>query len=164
MTALIEMKAEDLELVKSIYNYYVLNSTATFHTIPLSLEELKEAIPVGDPKYKSFMIIRDGEPCGYCYFSPYKKRQAYDRTAEMTIYLKPGCTGAGMGRYALEHLEKIAYEQGFRVLLGIISGDNTYSVRLMENCGYEKCAHFKKVGEKFNKLLDVVGYQKILEG
>jgi len=48
-------------------------------------------------------------------------------------------------------------------LLAIISGDNESSVQLFEKSGYEKCAHFKQVGEKFNKILDVVSYQKIID-
>jgi|WetSurMetagenome_2_1015567.scaffolds.fasta_scaffold967100_1 L-amino acid N-acyltransferase YncA len=28
--------------------------------------------------------------------------------------------------------------------------------------GHEKCAHYKEVGEKFNRLVDIIDYQKIL--
>jgi L-amino acid N-acyltransferase YncA len=48
------------------------------------------------------------------------------------------------------------------VLIGIISGDNINSIILFENCGFEKCGHYKQVGEKFNEILDVVSYQKII--
>jgi len=63
----------------------------------------------------------------------------------------------------LEYLEKVAKRNGISVLIGIISGDNENSIRLIENCGYEKCGHFKQIGEKFNKILDVVSYQKIIQ-
>jgi L-amino acid N-acyltransferase YncA len=61
---------------------------------------------------------------------------------------------------ALMHLEKMAAEAGLRNLLGVISGDNQNSIALFEKAGYTKCAHYKNVGEKFNKLLDVVSFQK----
>ncbi|MGD2035212.1 MAG: N-acetyltransferase, partial [Bacteroidales bacterium] len=57
---------------------------------------------------------------------------------------------------------KIAASQNINVLIGIITGTNKPSIALFETCGYEKCAHFRQVGEKFGKVLDVVGYQKIL--
>lgn len=159
---LVDLQEKDFHVVKEIYDYYILNSTATFHTDLISIEELKSVILTGHPKYRSFQIDYEGETCGYCYISQYKKRQAYDRTAEVTIYLKPEYSGKGIGRETLNRLEKIAKSNGICVLIGLISGDNQASIRLFEKCGYEKCAHFKKVGQKFDKILDVVAYQKII--
>jgi phosphinothricin acetyltransferase len=158
----VDLKEADLELVKEIYDYYIENSTATYYTEKISVDELREFIPVQHKKYKSFLIKVDNELCGFCYISQYKKRQAYDRTAELSLYLKPEYTGRGIGKIALEYLEKVAKNNGISVLIGIISGDNESSIKLFEKNGYEKCAHYKQIGEKFNKVLDVVSYQKIL--
>ena len=158
----VDLTEADLELVKKIYDYYIENSTATYYTEKISTEELREFIPVEHKKYKSFLILIDHECCGFCYISQYKKRQAYDRTAELSLYLKSGYTGRGIGKIVLEHLEKVAKNNGISVLIGIISGDNENSIKLFEKNGYEKCAHYKQIGEKFNKILDVVSYQKIL--
>jgi phosphinothricin acetyltransferase len=95
---LIDLKESDFNLVKEIYDYYILNSTATFHKDLISIEELKSVILISHPKYKSFLIDYEGETCGYCYISQYKNRQAYDRTAEITIYLKPAYSGKGIGK------------------------------------------------------------------
>jgi phosphinothricin acetyltransferase len=152
----------DFEIIKNIYNYYIENSTATYYTEKVSIRELREFIPMGHKKYKSFLIQMDNECCGFCYFSQYKKRQAYDRTAEISLYLKPEYTGRGIGKDVLNYLENVAKQNGISVLIGIISGDNENSIKLFERTGYEKCAHFRQVGEKFNKILDVVSYQKII--
>lgn len=159
----IDLSESDLELVKNIYDYYIENSTATYYTEKISIKELKEFIPVNNKKYRSFLIKTDNECCGFCYLSQYKKRQAYNRTAEISLYLKPEYTGRGIGKEALKHLEQIAKMNGISVLIGIISGDNGNSIKLFEKNGYEKCAHYKQIGEKFNKILDVVSYQKILQ-
>ncbi|MBN2523622.1 MAG: N-acetyltransferase [Bacteroidales bacterium] len=160
---LTDLREEDLKQVKDIYDHYILNTTATFFTNKLTIKELKEMIKIGHPKYKSFLIYYENSVCGFCYFSRYKNRPAYDRTAEITVYLKPGFTGRGIGLFTLKEMEKLAGKSGFRVLIGIISADNKQSVALAEKCGFEKCAHFKEVGEKFGKILDVVAYQKILD-
>ena len=78
------------------------------------------------------------------------------------MYLKDIYTGRGIGKIGLGHLERVAGEKGISVLIGIISGDNAGSVKLLERNGYEKCGHLKQIGEKFNKILDVVIYQKII--
>ena len=159
----VPVREDHLDIVREIYNYYVLNTTATYHLHEISREEVYEIIPVNHSKYKSFLIYDDSEPVGYCYLGQYKKSEAYDRTAEVTIYLKHGHQGKGIGLQTLNFLEKCALDRNILVLIGIISGDNEGSIRLFEKAGYEKCAHFRRVGEKFGKILDVVAYQKIID-
>jgi L-amino acid N-acyltransferase YncA len=158
----IELTEKDLPIVKEIYDYYIENSTATFHTEKITTAEISEFICINHPTYKSYLIWTGGTVSGYCYISPYKKRQAYDRTAEVTVYLKKEYSGLGIGKLALQKLENTARVSGIKVLIGIIAGDNSQSIRLFAHAGYEKCAHFKQVGEKFGKILDVVAFQKIL--
>ena len=158
-----DLKEEDFELVKEIYNYYVINTTVTFHTDKLTAEELKKEILTGHPKYKSFLIKCDGIACGYCYLSQHNKRKAYDRTAELSLYLKPEYSRKGIGKISIDKIEEIARANGIKNLIGIIAEENIQSIKLMNKCGFEKCAHFKKVGEKFGRILDVVAYQKIID-
>jgi L-amino acid N-acyltransferase YncA len=155
-----EIKGQDFPALKDIYDWYIANSTATFHTEPIQIEQLKEFIYVDHPLYKSYLIHADGTLAGYGILTNHKKRQAYDRTAEVTIYLKPEFGGKGIGKKTLAHLEEVAISKSLKNLIGVISGDNEGSIALFERCGYTKCAHFKNIGEKFNKVLDVVAYQK----
>lgn len=153
----------DLVAIKEIYDYYITETTATFHTHPVSFEELREVIPFYNKKYPSFLVKADGKTAGYCYLAPFKKRQAYDRTAEATVYLKPEFCGQGIGYKTVTFLEEVAKKKNIKVLVGVITGTNENSIRLFAKCGFEKCAHYKQVGQKFDELLDVVAYQKILE-
>jgi len=157
-----ELAERDFPFIKGIYDHYILHSTSTYYTDKISIEELRSFIPLGDQKYKSFLISDDEGPCGFCYISRYKKRQAYDRTAEVSIYLKPGKTAQGIGTLAVRFLEEAAKNKGISVLIAIVSGDNELSIRLFEKCGYEKCGHFRQIGEKFGRVLDVVFYQKMV--
>ena len=158
----VDVKETDLTIIKEIYDYYIEKSTATYYTEKIALNELREFILIGNEKYKSYLVMNRKECCGFCYLSQYKKRQAYDRTAEISLYLKPDCTGKGIGNNALKFLEDVAKRNGISVLIALISGDNENSIRLFEKNKYEKCGHLKQIGEKFNRILDVVFYQKIL--
>ena len=152
--------SSDLPAILAIYNHYILNSTATFHSGILSGNDLEEFLFISHPKYPSFLIKDNDEMIGYCFLTRYKNRQAYDRSAEVSIYLKPEFTGKGIGLSALNHLETAAKMAGIHVLVGTICGENHASIRLMEKAGYLRCAHLKNIGEKFGKILDVVMYQK----
>lgn len=155
-----EIKEQDLLEVQHIYDWYIENSTATFHTEPIRIDQLKEFIYVNHALYQSYLIYADDTITGYCYLTNYKKRQAYDRTAEVTLYLKPEYCRQGIGKIALEHLEHQAKENGLKNLIAIVTGDNAVSIALFEKSGYTRCAHFKNIGEKFNKVLDVLAFQK----
>jgi len=157
-----EMTEEYLPEVLELYNYYVLNTTATFHTTPLTLAEMREILFFDNPKFKTFVILSGGTVCGYAIAAQFKKREAYDSTAESTVYLKPEYTGKGIGDLAVKYIEDYALTQDFHVLIALICGENTQSIKVFEKNSYEKCAHYKEVGKKFGKWLDVVAYQKII--
>jgi L-amino acid N-acyltransferase YncA len=120
----------DLVSIKEIYDYYITETTATFHTHPISFEELREILPFYHKKYPSFLVKTDGKTAGYCYLSQFKKRQAYDRTAEITVYLKPEYCGQGIGFKTVTFLSEVALKKDINVLLGTITGTNENSIRL----------------------------------
>jgi len=156
-----EMKEEYLDQVLQIYTHYVLNTTATFHSRLLTREEMREIVFFSSEKYKTFVICEE-EVCGYVLITQHKKREAYDGTAEVTVYLKPDFIGKGIGSMAIKHVEDYAKKHKLHVLVATICGENEKSIRLFEKNGYIKCAHYKEVGQKFGQLLDVVAYQKLI--
>jgi len=157
-----EMKEAYIGEILSIYTHYVLRTTATFHKHALSEAEMREIVLSGDPRYPAYVIRDSGDICGYVLLSPHGKREAYDETADVAVYLKPGSVGRGIGREAVKFIEGAAKERGIHVLVAAICGENARSVSLFERCGYEKCAHYREVGNKFGRRLDVVAYQKII--
>ena len=157
-----EMTEELLAEILQIYNYYVLHTTATFHAKALTPEEMRDIVFFESDKYKTFVICEQDRVLGYVLITRHKNREAYDKTAEVTIYLRQGCTGKGIGSRAIQYIEAYARQQGFHVLVATICGENGESIRLMERNGFSKCAHYREVGEKFGQLLDIVAYQKII--
>jgi L-amino acid N-acyltransferase YncA len=125
-----EMKEEYLDEVLQIYTHYVLNTTATFHSRPLTREEMREIVLFDSDKYKTFVISDKDEFCGYVLITQHKKREAYDGTAEVTVYLKPAFIGKGIGSMAIRYVEDYAKKQKLHVLVATICGENEESIRL----------------------------------
>jgi L-amino acid N-acyltransferase YncA len=157
-------KAEekDLDSILKIYNFYIQTTTATFDLGKITREELSQRIFFSHDRYQTYLIYSGDEMAGYCFITQFRKKKAYDRTAEIGLYLEQGFTGRGIGRETTAFLEKAAFDKGIRVLVASISAENTASIKLCRQMGYEQCAHYKQVGEKFGRILDVVEYQKIL--
>mgnify|MGYP003739726893 CR=1 FL=1 len=157
-----DMAEEYLGAAAALYNRYVLETTATFHTEPLGARDMRELLFFQSDRFRSFALLDDGAFCGYLVLSPYKRREAYDTTAEVTVYLDAGHTGRGIGTLALRYAETVASDKGFHALLGIICGENSASIKMFEKNGYLRCGLLKEVGVKFGRRLDVVLYEKIL--
>ena len=47
-----DIKEEDFDFIKEVYDYYVINTTTSFHTEKLSIGQLKEFILIGHEKYQ----------------------------------------------------------------------------------------------------------------
>jgi L-amino acid N-acyltransferase YncA len=152
----------DLDKILEIYNFYIATTTATFDKGEISREELTQRIFISHEKYSTYIIRYGTEIAGFGFLTQFRKKKAYDRTADIGLYIKPEFTGKGIGRKATSFLEAIAITKQIKVIIASISGENAPSIKLCEKMGYEKCAHYKEVGEKFGRLLDVVEYQKIL--
>lgn len=148
--------------LREIYLHYINHSTATFHKREISLEEMRSLLIFDNPKYESYGVWEADKICGYIILTRYKEREAFDYTAELTIYLKPGYEGKGIGSKAVKFLEERARTKGIHTLLALICGENTGSIALFERNGYKRCAEYKEVGFKFDRWLDLVCYQKMI--
>lgn len=153
---------EHLPALAEILNYYILHSIVTFHTETLTPDDMREKVFFALPYYRSFTIMDGNEVTGYCVISPWKKQEAYRHTAEVNIYLQHDLIGKGIGSKALAHAEAFAKENNIHNLIAGLCSENIPSKRLFEKNGYELCAHFKKVGQKFGRTLDTIYLQKQL--
>ncbi|MDF1617681.1 GNAT family N-acetyltransferase [Petrocella sp. FN5] len=154
---------EDVKDALILYNHYIRTSTSTFSIAPIKEDEMVQILFSGMDRFPSYKILFEGKFVGYVLLNRYKPREAYDQTAEVTVYLDEAFQGRGIGYEALKYIENFARNHNFRALLGVICAENTGSIRLFEGLGYFKCGHFKEVGKKFDRLLDVVIYEKLLE-
>jgi phosphinothricin acetyltransferase len=152
----------DLAVMLELYNFYIMTTTATFDHGQITPEEFRQRLFIGHEKYRTYLIRLHDETVGFCFLTQYRKKAAYDRTAEIGLYLKSEFTGKGIGDEAAAFLEKIAVSKGIRIIIASISGENTASLKLFQKMGYERCAHYRQVGEKFGRFVDVIDYEKIL--
>lgn len=150
-------------MVLDIYNHYITTTTATFDPCPVSMEAFRTRVLLNHDIYKAYVIRQGNETAGFCFLSQFKPHDSYNRTAEVGVYLKSGHTRQGLGTRAVGHLEQTAAVRGLRVLLASISGENGGSIAFFRRLGWEPCAHFRRVGEKWNRAIDVIFFQKLLE-
>ncbi len=154
---------DQLPAAHRIYLHYVRNTTVTYHVRDLTAAEFAEMLRPARPRLGSWAICRDGQTVGWCCLGPYKSRCAFDRTAEVSVYLDPDRTGQGIGSRAVAFLVATARARGLHALIASISGENSRSVRLFETMGFRIVGVLKEVGVKFGRRLDLVLCEKLLD-
>src|ERR1700722_20697855 len=99
---------------------------------------------------------------GYAHASKWKGRCAYRYSVESTAYLADGSTGRGIGTRLYEALFTALRQSKMHVVMGGIALPNDASIAMHEKLGFEKVAHFREVGCKFGKWIDVSYWQLFL--
>jgi phosphinothricin acetyltransferase len=153
----------DLPAILDIYNDAILNSTATFETVPRTLEEQGQWLREHSHPYAVLAAIHDGDVVGWACLSHFRPRPAYRFTAEDSVYVRADFWGKGLGTLLLARLLEVAASNGFHTVIALIVGDNPASLRLHRGFGFRRVGVEREVGYKFDRWLDVVIMQKTLE-
>lgn len=146
-----------------IYNPFVTDTTVSFEQEPLSVDDMAQRIRDISAHFPYIVCEVDGgRIAGYCYVHPWKERAAYGGTMETTIYLDNDYKHRGIAQKLMAMLVDECRHNGYHSLIACITADNAESCRFHEKIGFTLVSHFKAVGHKFGRELDVVDYQLIL--
>lgn len=156
-------KIEDTKQLLDIYNYYVLNSTATFDDVPLSLKTFLDKISRINNDYPFIVFEVDNEILGYAYGSKFRPKPAYNKTVESTVYVKHGAFGKQIGTKLYKELIYLLNLEDYHTVLGVLTLPNDASVRLHEKFGFKQVADLKEVGFKFGAWQNVGFWQLNLD-
>ena len=157
-----EVRPDDAAQIAEIYNRYILETTISFETQPLSAEDMRIRIEEISSYFPYFVAENNGKLTGYCYAHPWKERAAYCKTLETTIYLASEAKGKGLGTRLIDRLIDECRNRGYHVLIACITAENEESCQFHERLGFKKVSHFEQVGQKFGRWLDVADYELIL--
>ena len=155
------VKPEDATEISEIYNYYILNSVVTFEETPVTIGEMRERMQSINSKLPWIVYEKDQQVLGYAYASEWKSRGAYKHSVESTVYLRHEEAKKGIGTSLYTELIQRLINMDFHAVIGGIAFPNDASIALHEKFGFEKVAHFKEVGYKFEKWVDV-GYWELM--
>lgn len=152
---------DDAARISEIYNHYVLHSTVTFEEQVVPVGEMRQRIAEVLDGLPWLVWIENGVIQGFAFSSKWKVRSGYRHSVESTVYLAEGATGKGIGSTLYEALLAALRQRGLHTVIGGIALPNDASIALHEKLGFKKVAHFREVGWKFDKWIDV-GYWQLL--
>lgn len=151
-----KVRIQDAADIVAIYNRYIVDTTVTFETEPLSVDEMQKRITTIASSFPYFVYEFEGRVVGYAYVHLWKERAAYSRTLETTIYLDPDIRHSGIGTKLMHHVIDECRCLDYKVLIACITAENGESLEFHKRLGFVQVSHFHNVGEKFGRLLDVI--------
>lgn len=151
---------DDAAAIVTIYNHYIATTTISFEEHAVTPEEMAGRIRDVTAGLPWLVYEQDGAVLGYAYATKWRARSAYRFAAETSVYLEFGQGGKGIGKALYKALLEELRAREIHMAIGGIAQPNEASVALHESLGFEKVAHFKQVGRKFDRWIDV-GYWEL---
>jgi len=153
--------ADDLDAINDIYNHYVLHSTCTYQETAEPMAGWRRWFVGHGAGHPVTVAEIGGKVVGWGSLSPYHARSAYRNTVENSVYVHHEFHRRGIGSMILKDLIERSRAIGHRAIIAGIDAEQMGSVRLHEKFGFEKVGHFRQVGFKFGRWLDVI-YMELL--
>ncbi|WP_251423389.1 GNAT family N-acetyltransferase [Veillonella agrestimuris] len=150
----------DIEACLAIYNYEVLNGVATLDLEPRTLEEWKQWYCDHDDAHHPIVVgIINDMVVGYASLSPYRMKEAYKSTVELSIYIHPEYRGQGVATQLMGYILDIAKANpNLHNVVSVITAGNEGSRILHERFGFTYCGLLPEVGFKHGAYQDTETY------
>jgi L-amino acid N-acyltransferase len=171
--------AADLPAINAIYNHYVPISTTTYDYEPMPMEERQRWFARHDAIHPVTVAYRVDEDLpsspapspqpptptivGWGSLHTFRQKPGYRLTVENSVYVHPDFQRAGIGSAIL--LDQIARARtlGLRAIVAGIDAEQTASLALHYKHGFREVGRFGQIGRKFDRWLDVIFMELILE-
>ena len=158
-------RIEDIPALLEIYNYEVINGTATLDINPRTLPEWENWFREHQTE-EHFVLTAEinGVPAGYASLLRYSDREAYPSTAELSVYVGQEFRRQGVASALIAEVLRIAREMGtLHSVVSVITAGNNASKRLHGKFGFMACGTLRQVGFKHGKYQDIDNFELILD-
>lgn len=157
-----EMK--DVQEMLDIYNYEVMNGTATLDLREKTYEEWEVwMLEHFTCNYKILAAEIDNQVAGYATLSSYREKEAYSSTVELSVYVSRDFRKQGVASALMEEIIRLAREdESIHMIVSVITSGNKASEALHDKFDFVHAGTLHQVGYKHGKYQDIDNYELIL--
>jgi phosphinothricin acetyltransferase len=153
---------QDAEACAAIYAPYVTDTVITFEYVPPTAAEMSGRIAAAQGRHAWLVLEEDGRVVGYAYGGPFRSREAWQWSCEVSVYLETGRRRGGGGRALYEALLARLTERGYRTAVAGMTLPNEASEGLHRAMGFQPVGVYPAIGWKFGAWHDVAFAQRPL--
>ena len=154
----------DVPAILEIYNHAVLHTTASYDLEPQALGVRLSWYDARQQEGWPVLVAEQGRRVvGWSTYGRFRDKPGYRYSVEHSVYVAPDVHGSGLGTALMLPLIEHARQAGHHIMIAGVDADNAGSLRFHERLGFVPVAHFRQVGHKFGRWLDLVFLQLTLE-
>lgn len=159
-----DFTAADEQAIIDIHNASIPGRMASGYLEPVTVEQRRGWLDAHSPDHRPLLVAVDGEEVvGWGCLSQLFQREAYDITAEASVYVMPESQGKGVATAIFENLFERCPKLGIENIVSLIFGHNVPSIRLHEKLGFERWGLMPAVTKMEGTRRDVVLFGKKIE-
>ena len=146
----------DVPAMLEIYNEIILNTTAVWHNEPHTLQMRQEWFALKQEQgYPVFVAEQNSVLTGFSTIGPFRPWVGYRFTVENSVYVSAEKRGQGIAKLLIPPIIEAARQLKLHAIVAGIEATNEASIALHNKFGFIEVAHFKDVGFKFNRWMDL---------
>jgi len=143
-----------------IYRPIVEETAISFELVVPTVEDFAARIEEVVGTHDWLVADADGAIAGYAYAYSHRAREAYQRSAEVSVYLHPDYQGQGLAKELYNALFDSIRAKGFHYAYAGIALPNDSSLALHAALGFTEIGTFSEVGFKYGVWHDVSWWQR----
>ena len=154
---------KDVPAVTSIYNDYVVYTTATFDVTPKHIEERTAWFHEHPRESRYKLLVAEDEHhavLGFAATNPFRPKEAYHSSVETTVYVARGMRSRGIGADLYHRLFEEMEQTDVHRAYACISLPNPASLALHEKFGFSPVGVFHEAGHKFGRYISIQWMEK----
>jgi len=154
----------DLAAILDIVNDAILNTTAVWSIHTQEVEARRHWLHERQAKgFPVLVAALADEVVGFASFGEFRPGDAQARTVEHAIFVHRHHHGKGFGKQLMTPLLAAAREQGRHTMICGVEASNRAAIHFHHGFGFVEAGRLKEVGWKFDRWLDLVFMQKVLD-
>lgn len=147
---------EDAKAILQIYEPYILDTSITFETEIIPVEEMRRRIETVTKQFPWLVCEEDGRILGYAYCTRFKERAAFDWDCECSVYIDESAHRMGIASALYTELFKLVKQQGYFNIYALITYNHKSSEELHIKFGFKKVGVYQKTGYKMGQWWDLL--------
>jgi L-amino acid N-acyltransferase YncA len=149
--------------ILGIYNEVIRNTTAVYSDQEVTLANREAWFDARVERGFPVLVASDSSGVlGFGSFGEFRAWPCYRYSVEHSVHVRADSRGRGIGRTLLTALLGRAASMKMHVMIGGIDADNAASLALHESLGFKLAGHFREVGFKFGRWLDLKFLQRLI--
>ncbi len=154
----------DLEEIRAIYNEVIRNTTAVYHYDERTSEWMNDWFTTKQAGGLPLLVAKtNGAVSGFATYGQFRPWAGYLYSVEHSVHIHHQFRGRGISKLLLTELISEARKNQKHCMVAGIDADNAISISLHKKFGFTEAGHFKQVGYKFNRWLDLTFMQLLLD-